>query len=270
MLDFLPYLLVSLLYLAVALDFWRAAQTAKSTGRPSWHAPAVAIGLVLHGGLLYFSLFGAGWLNLGLTNALSAILWLTVLIYWLANLKLGLQSLQAFVLPLAALFVLLQKLLPEAHLLPYADRPLFMAHLAIAMLAYSLFTFAALHALLMMVAERNLHRQHTVLRLPDFPPLIDMELLLFRIIGLGFVLLTLTLASGILFSEQLFHKALLFNHKNVFTIISWLIFGALLAGRKVYGWRGRIAIRWTLSGFAVLMLAYVGSKFVLEVLLQRT
>jgi len=269
MLDFLPYLLVSLLYVAVALDFWRAAQTGKSNGRTVWHSPTVAVGLVLHGGLLYFSLFGTGGLNLGLTNALSAILWLTVLIYWLANLKLDLHSLQAIVLPPAALFVLLQKLVPETHLLPYAERPLFMAHLAIAMLAYSLFTFAALHALLMMVAERNLHRQHTFIRLPDFPPLIDMETLLFRIIGVGFVLLTLTVVSGIFFTEQLFHQALQFNHKTVFSIVAWLIFGALLWGRSAYGWRGRIAIRWTLSGFGVLLLAYVGSKFVLEVLLQR-
>ena len=137
------------------------------------------------------------------------------------------------------------------------------------MLAYSLFTFAALHALLMMVAERNLHRQSTFLKVPGFPPLIAMETLLFQVIGVGFVLLTLTLLSGILFSEQLFHTPLQLTHKNVFTIISWLIFGGLLTGRRIYGWRGRTAIRWTLSGFVVLLLAYVGSKFVLEVLLHR-
>lgn len=269
MLDFFPYLLVFLLYVAVALDFWRPAQTGQANGCSAWHSPTVAVGLVLHGALLYFSLFSTGGLNLGLTNALSAILWLTVLIYWLANLKLDLHSVQALVLPQAALFVLLQKLLPETHLLPYANQPLFMAHLAIAMLAYSLFTFAAMHALLMMVAERNLHRRHTFLRLPNFPPLIDMEILLFRVIGVGFVLLTLTVVSGIFFTEQLFHQALKFNHKTVFSIAAWLIFGALLWGRSAYGWRGRIAIRWTLSGFGVLLLAYVGTKFVLEVLLQH-
>jgi ABC-type uncharacterized transport system permease subunit len=96
-----------------------------------------------------------------------------------------------------------------------------------------------------------------------------MESLLFRIIGLGFFLLTLTLISGMLFSEQIFHQALKFNHKNIFTIISWVIFGSLLIGRVQYGWRGRTAIRWTLTGFGVLLLAYVGSKFVLEVLLNR-
>jgi ABC-type uncharacterized transport system permease subunit len=96
-----------------------------------------------------------------------------------------------------------------------------------------------------------------------------METLLFRIIGAGFLLLTLTLASGIVFSEELFGKAMRFNHKTVFGILSWLIFGALLGGRTLYGWRGRIAVRWTLTGFVVLVLAYFGSKFVLEVVLGR-
>lgn len=97
-----------------------------------------------------------------------------------------------------------------------------------------------------------------------------METLLFRLIHVAFVLLTLTLASGILFSETLFGKALSFNHKTVFAILSWLIFAALLAGRHLRGWRGRKALHWTLAGFVTLMLAYVGSRFVLEVLLGRS
>jgi ABC-type uncharacterized transport system permease subunit len=153
--------------------------------------------------------------------------------------------------------------------LPYADQPMFLAHLIIAMLAYSLFTFAAMHALLMAVAERNLHQKPTLFKLPDFPPLMTMETLLFRVIALGFILLTLTLVSGMMFSEELFHQPLKFNHKNLFTILSWVIFGGLLLGRAAYGWRGRTAIRWTLTGFVLLLLAYAGSKFVLEILLHR-
>ena len=151
----------------------------------------------------------------------------------------------------------------------FANDPLFVWHISIALLAYSLFTFAALHALLMAAAERSLHQKTPFLKLTEFPPIMAMESLLFRIIGLGFFLLTLTLISGMLFSEQIFHQALKFNHKNIFTIISWVIFGSLLIGRVQYGWRGRTAIRWTLTGFGVLLLAYVGSKFVLEVLLNR-
>lgn len=96
-----------------------------------------------------------------------------------------------------------------------------------------------------------------------------MESLLFRLITIAFVLLTLALASGLAFSENLFGNALPFDHKTVFSILSWLIFAVLLFGRHVWGWRGRMALRWTLAGFVVLLLAYVGSRFVIEVLLGR-
>ena len=89
-------------------------------------------------------------------------------------------------------------------------------------------------------------------------------------ITVGFLLLTATLVSGIFFSEELFGRPLRFDHKTVFAIAAWLVFGGLLAGRMVFGWRGRTALRWTLTGFAMLMLAYVGSHFVLEVLVRKS
>ncbi|SNR87756.1 ABC-type uncharacterized transport system, permease component [Methylobacillus rhizosphaerae] len=270
MIVFLPFI-TALIYLLVAANYWRSTKTSSATSQPHaqrWQSGLIAIGLVLHGLSLYCTLFSQG-LNLSFTNALSTILWLTVLIYWVTNLKHHLYSLQAFVLPPAAFFVLLQAWQPETHVVPYAEQPLFVAHMVIAMLAYSLLTFAALHALLMMAAERKLHQKSSWLRLPDFPPLMTMEILLFRIITLGFILLTLTLISGMMFSELLFHHPMQLTHKNVFTMLSWLIFAGLLFGRYRYGWRGRTAVRWTLSGFVLLLLAYAGSKFVLEVLLHR-
>jgi ABC-type uncharacterized transport system permease subunit len=137
------------------------------------------------------------------------------------------------------------------------------------MLAYSLFTIASLHVLLMALLERRLHDGALPRALRGLPPLLALEALLFRIIWAGFILLTLTLASGVVFSEELFGKAAKLNHKTVFGAISWIVFAALLAGRHVYGWRGRIAVRWTLTGFLMLVLAYVGSKFVLEIILGR-
>jgi ABC-type uncharacterized transport system permease subunit len=101
------------------------------------------------------------------------------------------------------------------------------------------------------------------------PPLLTLERLLFRIIAAAFVLLTCTLATGIAFSESLFGRPLQFDHKTLFALISWATFALLLAGRHLYGWRGRVALRWTLTGFVLLLLAYVGSRFVLEVLLGR-
>lgn len=265
---YLPYLAVIFLYSVVAIRFWHASSSQTSQLASSMHATLIALGLLIHAGLLYQDIF-IGDLNLNIANTLSLIFWLTVFIYWIADFKHKLQSLQALVLPPAALMVALQASFHNNVVVAFANDPLFVTHIAIALLAYSLFTFAALHALLMAAAERSLHQKTSFIKLPDFPPIMTMEMLLFRIIGLGFILLTFTLISGMLFSEQIFHQALKFNHKNIFTIISWVIFGSLLLGRARYGWRGRTAIRWTLTGFLVLLLAYVGSKFVLEVLLGR-
>ncbi|HSI24815.1 MAG TPA: cytochrome c biogenesis protein CcsA [Methylotenera sp.] len=273
----IPYIAVAFIYLSVAADFWRTAKVSdhKSTAgntanaqSQNLHSAMIALGLLLHGWLLFNGLFGNGF-NLGFYNALSAIFWLTVLIYWLSDLKHELHSLQAFVLPPAAIFAVLPAFTTQNHYLPVTEVNMFLVHIGIAILAYSLFTFAALHALLMTIAERSLHNRPTLIKLPSFPPLMVMETLLFRIISLGFILLTITLISGMLFSEQIFAKPMQLNHKTIFSIASWLIYGALLFGRYKYGWRGQIAIRWTLAGFALLLLAYIGSKFVLEVLLHR-
>jgi ABC-type uncharacterized transport system permease subunit len=267
----IPYLVVAFIYIAVAIDFWRIAKLtsspAEQTHSLKLHSAMIALGLILHGGLLYRDVFAVGGFNFGLFYALSAIFWLTALIYWLANLKHKIDILQAFVLPPAALFVLLSAISIKDYVTPYAEATWFMAHVSIAILAYSLFTFAALHALLMAVAERSLHNKPTFIKLPNFPPLMVMENLLFQVIAYGFVLLTLTLASGMLFSEQIFGKPLQFNHKIIFSVASWLIYGWLLFGRYKYGWRGRKAIHWTIIGFSMLLLAYVGSRVVLEVFL---
>ena len=100
------------------------------------------------------------------------------------------------------------------------------------------------------------------------PPLTLTETLMFRLIGAGFVLLTLTLLSGVLFVDNLFAQHLV--HKTVLSIAAWIVFGVLLFGRWRWGWRGRRAVRLTLAGMVVLLLAFFGSKFVLEVVLHRT
>jgi ABC-type uncharacterized transport system permease subunit len=258
--EIVAYFACALLYAALAIYFWRTRRTLTY---------AVVLPLVIHGGLLARSIFAADGLHLGLANALSAILWLTVLVYWLGNFFYRLDGLQALVLPLAAVAVVLPALMPDARALPNTEPAAFKVHLLIALLAYSLFTIASLHVALMALLERRLHDGTLTQLQQRLPPLLTMEALLFRIIWAGFILLTLTLASGVVFSEELFGKAAPFTHKTVFGVVSWLIFAALLAGRHVYGWRGRIAVRWTLAGFLALVLAYIGSKFVLEVLLGR-
>lgn len=264
----IPYLIVSFIYIAVALDFWRSAKTPDNAKSLTLHMAMIALGLAIHGWLLYQGVFSEGF-NLGFYNALSAIFCLTVLVYWLADLRYELTNLQAFVLPPAAFFAVLPAFEVSDHYIPNVAQPLFIAHIGIALLAYSLFTFAALHALLMALAERNLHNKATLIKLPSFPPLLVMESLLFKVITLGFILLTLTLISGMLFTEHIFGKAMQFNHKTIFSFASWIIYGWLLFGRLKYGWRGRKAINLTLIGFALLLLAYVVSKFILQVILNK-
>lgn len=270
------YPIASVLYAALAAYFWRAhwlpagpAPAAAGSASALEHG-LVLVPISLHALLLYQSVFAADGMHLGVGNVISAIVWLTLAIYWAGNVVYRVEGLQALVMPVAAVCVLLPLVFPARGALPNTEFALFKAHLVIALLAYSLFTIASLHVLLMALLERRLHGGNLPFGLQKLPPLLTMEKLLFRIIAAGFVLLTLTLASGIIFSEELFGKAMRFNHKTVFGILSWVIFAALLGGRQLYGWRGRIAVRWTLTGFLMLVLAYVGSKFVLEVLLGRT
>ena len=227
------------------------------------------VALGVHAAALFGAMFSGNTLRIGVGDAISAILWLTVLIYWLGSLFYRLEGLQALIMPVAAVAVFLPALLPEAKPLPNTDLLEFKLHLLISMLAYSLFTIASLHVLLMAMLERRLHQGGLPAGLQKLPPLLTMETLLFRIIWAGFIMLSLTLASGMVFSEELFGKAARLNHKTIFGILSWIVFGALLFGRHFYGWRGRIAVRWTLTGFLMLVLAYLGSKFVVEVLLGR-
>jgi len=264
------YLLTLLAYGALSVIFLRAqlAGNAEALNRGIW-GNAVLLPLALHGYLLYDNLWIAGTLNLGLVQALSLILGLTILVYWLAHFFYPLASLKALVLPLAGAGAMLPLLFPSERVVPHATSWTFDAHVLAAMLAYSLFTIAALHAALMSLVESNLHRARLPALLRNLPPLLTMETLLFRIIAAGFVLLSLTLISGSIFSEQIFGRVWQFNHKILFGFISWGVFGVLLAGHHFYGWRGRKAVSWTMSGFGFLVLAYIGSKFVLEVILQR-
>jgi ABC-type uncharacterized transport system permease subunit len=95
-----------------------------------------------------------------------------------------------------------------------------------------------------------------------------METLLFQMIATGLAFLTVALISGFVFIDDLFAQHLV--HKTVLSIIAWIIFSGLLVGRVRYGWRGSIAIQWTLIGFVLLLMAYFGSKLVLELILKKT
>jgi ABC-type uncharacterized transport system permease subunit len=257
------------LYGLLAWLTWRALQ---QPGRHDarWALPVVA---ALHATLLAAAVVDANGLRFGFAQALSATLLFAVVIVWAEGFLVPIRGLQLIVLPAAALAAVLPAAFHGSQVAAASDSLVFRAHLFIAIAAFSLLTIAAMHALLMASMDRNLHSASVDSAfgrvLAEVPPLLAMERLLFRLIWTGFLLLTAALISGVLFTEELFGRPLRFDHKTVFTIASWLVFAGLLAGRHLFGWRGRTALRWTLVGFVMLLLAYVGSRFVLEVILRR-
>jgi ABC-type uncharacterized transport system permease subunit len=233
-----------------------------------------AVAWVVHGAAMYLDLGGPGSLRVGFAMMLSAALWLSVAAYWIENRNFALDGLRRLVMPCAVAAAVLPVAFPGSVLNMEGRSPAFGWHVAIAILAYATLTIAAFHAVLMALQESRLHTRDASLSrwsgaLDQLPALLTMEKLLFRLIGFGFVLLTLTVLSGVVFSEQLFGYAFKWDHKNIFALLSWILFGSLLAGRHWRGWRGKTALRFTLAGFATLVLAYVGSRFVLEVILHR-
>lgn len=268
----LLHLISAALYALLAVHFWRALRAASpmtpQRGLTAGERIALAVPLGLHGAALFGELSAPGGLRFGFAIAVSLTMWLAVLLYWFESFWSRLEGLRTLALPLAAVAVMLPAVFPTEHVVR-TDSMLFRAHFLAAMLAYSLATLAALHALLMAVVERRLHAGRFSRFLASLPPLLTMEALLFRVIGVAFALLTLAVGSGVVFSEEVFGRPLRLDHKTVFAIISWAIFGTLLLGRWRRGWRGRVALRWTLAGFFALLLAYVGTRFVLEVILGR-
>ena len=269
--DIVIHVIASAAYVGLAWHFWntRWRNPPASGELRGWERAAILVPLALHGWLIYEGIFAAPELRFGFAQALSVMMFLGVAVYWIESLFYGLGGMQPLVLPLAALAAPLPALFPGlASSSAHSQAAEFRLHLALAMVAYSLFVIALLHAALMALVEHRLHQKSASFA-GSLPPLLTLEQLLFRIIAAAFVLLTLTLITGIAFSETLFGRAMRADHKTVFAVLSWFTFGLLLAGRRLYGWRGRTALRWTLSGFVMLLLAYVGSRFVLEVLLHR-
>jgi len=175
-------------------------------------------------------------------------------------------ALGVVVFPLAAALLLGHALL-SGHAPPQALGWRLELHAWLALFAYATLAIAAVLALMLWMQERALRRRafHHWLRL--LPPMTELETLMFRTIAVGFVLLSATLLTGVVFIEDFLSQRL--PHKTVLSVLSWLTFGALLVGRWQRGWRGIKAVHWTLSAMALLVLAFFGSKFVYEVVLGR-
>lgn len=224
------------------------------------------LAMALHTIILFSETITASGLNPSFVNSLSLLAWLVVLLYLLAQLHKPVETLGIFVFPTAAIALFLQLFWPGEVTLGSQSFEL-QVHILLSLLAYGLLTIAAGQALLVLVQTRYLKSKKPGGFIRSLPALQSMETLLFQMITVGFTLLTLALLSGFIFLDDIFAQHLV--HKTVLSIVAWLLFATLLWGRWHFGWRGKKAIHFTLGGFVFLMLAYLGSKLVLEIILQK-
>ncbi len=260
-----PTFLLYLAAVAAALYFaagWSAARA--QTGVDRWTLPGA---LMLHSCVLLNQLVEGHAIVIGIRESLSLFAWQSALLLWLLCLRQPLRILGVVVYPLAGVAAAIATLLPSPVTpLPIDDWKI-QIHVVLSLFSAGLLTLAAVQALALAIQDRLLHRHARLGLMQSLPALETMEKLLFQLIALGFFLLSLTLISGLLFIHDLLGQHL--AHKTVLSVVAWLLFAVLLWGHRYHGWRGRAAVRWALSGYAFLVLAYFGSKWVLEEVLHK-
>ena len=239
----------------------------KTTPSPLLTALLIA-GIAVHAFSVYESVFSPHSIHLGFFQVASVLFLMMNIIVTISTQRLPLHNVFLLLLPLsvAALFCALLTGAPSG-LSSNLTLPL-VTHILLSIIAYSLLMIATLQALLLAYQNSRLKSHHVKSLMGVFPPLQTMERLLFDFVWAGFILLTLSIGTGIIFIENMLAQQL--SHKLVFSLASWMIYAVLLGGRHAIGWRGNAAIRWVLAGFLMLMIAYFGSKFVLEFLLTTT
>lgn len=253
---------VALGYLAAAGGIWRHLRA----GVALWPAQtAAAAALLLHLALLARTGIQDGGLAIGVGTALSLFAWQASLLLWLFSLRQPIAALGLMVYPVAALCAITGVAVPLGSAATAALAWPVQMHILLSLLAYGVLTLGAVQAVAMAIQHRQLHEHRPRGAVASLPALQTMETLLFRLLTAGFFLLTLAIVSGALFIEDLFAQHL--AHKTVLSLLAWLAFAVLLWGRWRHGWRGRMAMRWTLGAYGALILAYFGSKLVLEWLL---
>ncbi len=269
------HFVVAAAYLAFAARCWadlRRGGQVQSRGPVALLLPLAVLG---HGILLAQEVFGGGGLRFGFAQASSASFFTACALLWIEGFFIALGGLYVLMTPLAALALLMPLAFHGVSLAGEGSSLALRVHLAVSVLSYSFFTIAALLSVLMTYIDRYLRRpardaeRSIGALLAQMPPLLALESLLFHQLAAGFLLLTASLGSGIVFSEELFGQPLRFDHKTLFALIAWAVFAGLLTGRYAFGWRGKVAQRWLFFGFVMLLLAYIGSRFVFEVVLRR-
>lgn len=256
----LPSIVALTAYLAAALIGERFAPALRATLLAAWLAHAVAIVVDTAG--LGTAALGA---RFGFAPALSVTVWLVLAVYGIESRFVPLPGVRRTLAWLGVATVVLAWVFP-GEFRPHAVSRWAPLHWVLGIASYGLFGAAVLHGAMLNRAEHQL-RQRIAAPEPALPagmPLLRLERLTFRFVAAGFVVLSLALLLGVWFANPW-----RWDHKSVFSMLGWLVFAGLLAGRRAFGWRGPRATRWLYAGAGLLLLAYVGSRFVLEVLLQR-
>lgn len=255
-------LIAALLYLLAAA--LRVRSVARDVSASSGFWPALSAVLIHAGYHLWVAWRTPGGPDMHFFAALSLVSLGMAALTTAVSARGRMAALGVVVYPLAAILLVAYRLHGHSPSAPLDWR--LQLHAWLALLAYATLGIAALLALMLWAQERALRRREFHRWLRALPPLTELETLLFRTIAVGFALLTVTLLTGTLFVEDLLSQKLV--HKTVLSVLSWLVFGGLLFGRWRYGWRGNKAISWTLTAMALLLLAFFGSKAVIELMQQ--
>lgn len=227
-----------------------------------------ALAAFLHGLAVYSDIIRPLGINIGLFAMGSLISWAIVVSVLLSSMNKPLDKLFMLIFPMAALSITCTLLEPEPSFLSRESGGFVFSHILLSILAYSFLTIAAFQALILGYANKQLKKPGASMSLLRvLPPLQTLEALLFELLWLGWIFLTLSIASGFMFMEDMFAQHLV--HHTLLTLAAWTVFIILLLGRSLLGWRGATAIKWTLAGFTLLLMGYFGSKIVAEFILQR-
>ncbi len=261
-------LITIILYCLSAVLIYKqsTSQTALSLVQQRWFglSPAL-IALATHAYILNSHIHLPAGINLSVFTSASLISWLVSLQILLASIKHPVDSLGIAMFPLSAIAIALEYHFLTPNLVSNASSGV-QSHILISIIAYSLLMLGALQAIALAFQHHAIKNHHPTGLVKKLPPLHDMESFLFQILSYSFACLTLALISGFLFFDDLFAQHLV--HKTILSLIGWSALLILITGRFLFGWRGTVAIRWTFISFGFIVLAYFGSKFVLEILIK--
>lgn len=265
----LPLVYTILALVAYTTGFWYSFMHLVAKRKPNkWFmAIILVIGLLLHGYVLRHDMVTANGVNYDVFNLLSFTSGLMLLLGMLYSSYRPVSALNLLGIPVAASGLIFGFAFSQPNQYASVHAIGLDIHIILSLSAYAVLLMATIQAIMMWLQNRELKKKQKRLWVNLLPPFQVMESLLFDMLMTGFAMLTAALLFGFFMVDNFIQQHL--AHKTLFSIISWIVYGALLIGHFKFGWRGQKAIRFTLAGFFLLAVGFIGSKFILEIILQR-